>query len=149
MICTCYNVIYFIQIHIHLVFISCYFCLEYFCFEILYESSLCRCFVFVELYIHFFLLHCRWDQMVLISFLLFRLLLHVIWCCYLDQYLGYFELYFLLFLLKHFHDLTFLFEWLFGVFYLLLCFVSLHNHGLTVWSYEFLFHLLFGFDCFQ
>ena len=46
-------------------------CLVYFCFEILYESSNCRCFVFVEFFIHFSISHWQWDLMLLISFLLF------------------------------------------------------------------------------
>ena len=35
-------------------------CAVYFCLEILYESSHCTSFVFVELYIHFSLSHCQY-----------------------------------------------------------------------------------------
>ena len=101
---------------IQLVIISCYFMSCINLFEILYKSWHWRCFVFVELYIHFFLSNCRWDQMVLIPSLLFCLLLLVYCCCcccYMDQYLKNFGLYFPLFWMKCFHYLVFDFsDWL-------------------------------------
>ena len=53
--------------HLHLlgVHFLLLLCFVHVCFEILYKSKHCRCFVFVELFIHVFLLHFRWDQMVL------------------------------------------------------------------------------------
>ena len=71
----------------------CCCCCFVMCISLFRLGSLWGCLLVVNyfwvklLLYKFFLLQCRWDQMVLISFLLCRLLLHVLCCCYyLDQY---------------------------------------------------------------